>query len=194
MTKEDLLILKKKAKKRKPVFLRQEAHLRVKLADKWRKPKGIQSKMRRKHASKRKSPCVGFRTPKSLRGMDQTGLNIMRVKNVSDLQALDAKTDAAIVANVGKKKKLEIIKKLLELKIKILNIINPEEFLKKAEEEAKKKKEAKQTREEKKKKEKEERLKKAEEEKKKKEAEEKPDEEKKKEEKEEQRKMLEKQE
>ena len=41
-----LLELRKKIKGKKPNFIRQDAHKHKRLARKWRKPKGIQSKMR----------------------------------------------------------------------------------------------------------------------------------------------------
>jgi len=192
MTKEDLLVLRKKSKKKKPSFLRQEALKRVKLKNTWRKPKGGQSKTRRKFRGKGRCPNPGYGSPKAVRGLNQDGLNIIRVSNIQDVQKLDAKKDAAIIARVGKKNKIEILKKLIELKIKILNELKPEEFIKKVEDEAKKNKEAKKSREEKKKKEKEERLKKAEEKQKK--EEEKTEEEKTEEAKEEKKKVLEKKE
>ncbi|MBU2589714.1 MAG: 50S ribosomal protein L32e [Nanoarchaeota archaeon] len=192
MKKEELLILKKKAKKKKPHFLRQEGHRRVKLEEKWRNPKGYHSKTRRKFRGKGKSPNPGYGSPRALKGLTLEGLNIVRVSNLNDLKKLDVKNDAIVIARVGQKKKVELLKRLLELKIKILNVLKPEEFVKKIEDEAMKKKEEKKSREDKKKKEKEERLKKAEEKKKK--EEDKTEEEKQEEAKEEKKKVLEKKE
>ena len=51
---KELLELKKKIKKKKPNFTRQETHKKSKLKKKWRRPKGIQSKLRlNKRAIKR---------------------------------------------------------------------------------------------------------------------------------------------
>jgi len=194
MSKEESLILRRNIKKKKPNFLRQEAQRRKKLAKNWRQPKGGQSKLRKKQGGKRAHPSPGYSSPRKVRGLSREGLIIAAVGNLSEAESLDPKTQGAVISKVGKKKKVEIIKKLLEKKARILNIISPEEFVKETEEEIKKKKQEKKAKQEKKKKSKEERLKKAEEKKKKEEEEKKPEEEKKKEEKEEQRKILEKKE
>lgn len=191
---EDMLALRQRIKKKKPKFVRQEIQRRKKLTEKWRQPKGYHSKIRRKFGGKRKQPGMGYCSPKAVKGLSKQGLNLVNVSTLNIIEKMDAKKDIAIVARVGMKKKIELLKKLLEKKIKILNILNAEEIIKKADEEMKKKKEEKKKREEKKKKSKAESLKKAEEKKKKEEAEEKTEEEKKKEEKEEHRKILEKKE
>ena len=40
----DLLKLRKRIKKKKPRFVRQDSHKKPKLKKKWKKPKGLQSK------------------------------------------------------------------------------------------------------------------------------------------------------
>lgn len=189
MRMEKMLIIKKKINKRRPKFVRQEGtSKRILQKVGWRKPKGYHSKIRRKFKGRRKMPNAGYRSPLLVRGLNMQGLKPVLVKNVAEAAALVAKTDAAIIAKVGKKAKVEILKKLVEAKVKILNILNPEKFIADVEAEVKKRKDEKKAKEEKKKKSKEESLKKAAE--KKKETEEKSEEEKKKEQAEEQRKVL----
>ncbi|RME55503.1 50S ribosomal protein L32e [Candidatus Woesearchaeota archaeon] len=166
----DLLQLRKIIKKKKPSFLRQEAHVRAKLKNNWRQPKGLHSKMRRKLKSYRKMPSTGYSSPKGVRGLHPTGLREVKVLNVSELDSLDKTKDGVLIGRVGKRKRVEILKKAIELKLPILNIKDVQSYITKVEEELKKKKSLAKSREEKKKKSKEEALKKAEEKKKKEES------------------------
>lgn len=188
----DKMMLKKQIAKRRPAFIRQEGTSKKKLQKvKWRKPKGYHSKMRRKFAGRRAMPSPGYGSPKELKGLTMKGLNPVLVRNLADAAGLVAKKDGAIIANVGKKLKVELLKVLAAAKVDVLNVLNPEKFVAEVEAQIKKKQEEKKAKEEKKKKSKAESLKKAEEKKKEK-AEEKTDEEIKKEQAEEQRKLLEK--
>ena len=54
MVDEKLLELRNERKAKKPDFVRQEAWRRPKLAIKWRQPKGMQSKLRKKYRGKGK--------------------------------------------------------------------------------------------------------------------------------------------
>lgn len=112
----------KKMKRKKPRFLRQEATYVKKLGDKWRSPKGTQSKTRKKKKGKRKMPNPGYGSPKIIRGLHPSGFKEALVCNLNDLNDLNPKTHACrIASSVGKKKKLEIMKKASEFKLKILN-------------------------------------------------------------------------
>lgn len=109
-------------KRKKPKFLRQEATHRKKLGDKWRRPKGTQSKMRKKVKGKRKKPSPGYGSAKSIRGLHPSGYKEFLVFNVNDLDSINPKTHVCrIGSSVGKKKKLDIMKKANEIKIKVLN-------------------------------------------------------------------------
>lgn len=88
-------------------FTRQERY-KTKLAGKWRRPKGLHSKMRlgkRGHAGK---PSQGYRAAVSERGRI-AGLEPVRVERPEDLQGLDPKTHAIIVGSVGTRKRIAII-------------------------------------------------------------------------------------
>lgn len=134
----DLLQLRKVLKKKKPKFLRQDAHKLKRLGRKWRRPKGMDSKMRRRLRGYRKSPSVGYSSPKKVRGLTSNGKKAIIIHNVKDLQNTK---DIIISKKVGIKKKIEIIKKAQELGINILNIKDPTNFLKNIEEFIKKRKE-----------------------------------------------------
>ena len=87
---------------------------------KWRRVRGKSNKMRLGRAGYSVVPRVGFKTPKKEAGKIK-GFMPKLVHNLSELQTL-TKDEAAILARVGAKKKLELIKKADELKIKILNL------------------------------------------------------------------------
>lgn len=110
------------AKKGKKKFLRQTARAYRRLGRKWRKPRGSQSKMRRKERGKAKMPSIGYGRPKHMRGLHPSGLREVLVHNLKQLEKIDAKSEAIKIASkVGKKKRAEIVKGAKELKVKILN-------------------------------------------------------------------------
>lgn len=188
---EKILKLRKEKKDKKPEFVRQQGRTVSKLERKWRQPKGMHSKLRKKLKERGKHPSMGYSSPKKVRGLNPKGLKEVVVNNTEDLINIKKGEAAVIGKNVGKRKKLKILKKAEELKINVSNIKDAKAFIKKVEETLKKRKEEAKTKEEKKEKSKKEALKKAEE-KKKKEQKEETEEEKEKKAKEEQRKVFEK--
>lgn len=107
---------------RKPDFKRQEWFRYKKLGEKWRRPKGIHSKLRRNYKYRPPMASIGFRTPKKARGLHSSGFQEVLVHNADQLEGVDPKTQAARVGStVGYKKRLEIEKKATELGIHILN-------------------------------------------------------------------------
>ena len=107
---------------RRPAFKRQEWFRYSKLGEKWRKPKGIHSKMKR--GLKRRPPMVdiGFRGPKSVRDLHPSGFEEVRVYNVDGLEGIDPKKQAVrIGGTVGTKKRIAIEDRADELGIRVLN-------------------------------------------------------------------------
>jgi len=146
---KELLKLRREIKKRKPSFIRQDAHKKPKLKEKWRKPKGTDSKMRLNLKGYRKSPSKGWRSPKQVRNLDPSGLKPIRISTEQELAKIDKESQGIIIAKTtGLKKRLAIIKKAIEQKIQILNIKNPEEFAKSKQAEREKKKQERQKKEE----------------------------------------------
>ena len=133
MTQSQLLELRIKIKNRKPIFIRQDNPKRMKLNYKWRKPKGIHSKIRHHFKGRRKMPSPGYKSPLEVRGIHSTGLKILNVHSVDEITKLNSKTEGIVIANsVGTKKRLEILRKAKELDVKVLNL-NADEFIKKIE-------------------------------------------------------------
>jgi Ribosomal protein L32E len=107
---------------RRPAFKRQEWFRYSKLGEKWRKPKGIHSKMKRQ--LKRRPPMVdiGFRGPLSVRGLHPSGFEEVLVYNVDGLENIDPKVQAVrIGGTVGTKKRIAIEDRAAELGIRVLN-------------------------------------------------------------------------
>lgn len=144
MEKKDLLELRKKAKAKKPNFIRQDAHKKAEISKKWRRPKGFQSKMRLHKKGYRKSPSQGYRSPAVVRGLDKSGLVPTIISSKKELENIDVKKQGAIIAKaVGMKKRVELVNYAKEKGIIVLNIKDFDKFLAKVNEKLKEKKEEK---------------------------------------------------
>ena len=120
---KERLRLRKQIKKRTPDFLREEWFRYKRIPKNWRKPDGISSKMRINLKYRPSMVRVGFRGPKETRGLHPSGFEEVIVNNVSDLESIDPKTQAArIGSTVGTKKRMNIEKKAEELEVRILNM------------------------------------------------------------------------
>jgi large subunit ribosomal protein L32e len=165
---KELLALKKKMNQKRPAFIRQDSHKKAEIGPKWRKPRGMHSKIRLKKKGYRKMPNAGYRSPNVVRGMHMSGLTQVLITSLKDLENVSKESQGAIISSsFGIKKRIEALKLAKEKGITVLNIKNPDAYLKEAEENMKKKKEDKKSKAEKKQK-----KKKAEKPKEKKEAEE----------------------
>lgn len=122
-SKAELLEIRKKMKKRKPSFYRQEWFRKKEAVGlKWRKPRGIHSKQRRHNKARGALPRAGYGSPVAVRGLDRQGLREVVVRNVKDVQKIRQKEEIAIIASgVGKKKRLEILEFAMENNIKVGN-------------------------------------------------------------------------
>jgi len=156
-----LLEIKKKIAKKRPFYVRSDAHKRVCVPLKWRAPRGVHSKIRLKRRGKVSHPGPGVASPRLVRGLTMKGLKPVEVATLKELEQLDPKTDTAVIKNVGQKRRIELLKQAIAKKITVLNIKKPEEYLSQAEEAFKKRKETTKKKEESKKQKKEEALKKA---------------------------------
>lgn len=118
----ELLEQRKKVSERRPKFKRQESWRYKRLAVNWRKPKGIDNKMRKQVSGVPALVKIGYRGPRNARGLHPSGYMDILINNVYELTLLDKSKEAARIAHtVGKKKRLEIISKAESLGIKILN-------------------------------------------------------------------------
>lgn len=95
---------------------------RRRLKDTWRKPRGIDNKQREKQVKMGALPNIGYRNPKSLRGLHPSGYSEVLVRCLADLQGLDKGTIAVrIASSVGKKKRAQIVDEANKMGLKLLN-------------------------------------------------------------------------
>jgi len=133
MNTQNLLEVRNNMKERKPDFIRQDNPKRMKVNDKWRKPKGIHSKIRHKFKGRRKMPSPGYKSPREAKGLHFSGLKIVNILSINDIIRIRKEREGAVIAkSVGMKKKIEILKKAIELNVNILNL-NVNEQIKKIE-------------------------------------------------------------
>ena len=162
MELKELLDLRKKSKKKKPDFVRQDFH-KKRLGKKWKKPRGLQSKVRLRLKGKPRRISTGFGAPKKVRCLDKSGLNPVLINSFNDINKIKKEKEGAVIGkSVGLKKRYGIVKKLKELQIAVLNIKDVEKYLKKVEDGLNARKEKKKKLKEKKEKKKEEKPKKEE--------------------------------
>jgi large subunit ribosomal protein L32e len=111
-----------KLRKKTPRFTRQEFGKFAKLDDKWRTPRGCDSKKDEGKRGKGASPKIGYKRPASAREIHPSGFYPIMVRNPTELSIVDPKFQGAIIAAaVGRKKRNEIIKAANNLSITILN-------------------------------------------------------------------------
>jgi len=111
-------------------FLRRNISLHLRIGKKrkrkqvWRKPKGRDNKMRESKKGRPPLVSIGYKRKKEKK-------DVFMVYNLKDLENA-VKHDAAILGKIGKKKKTEILKRALEMKVNFQNV-NIRKFLKKNE-------------------------------------------------------------
>ncbi len=114
-------------KKRKPKFDHEQAHRWVRVSNRWRKVRGIDSvtRVRRKGRIALVSP--GYRSPKSVRGLHPSGYIEALVHKPSDLEHLNPDVHAVRIAgSVGLRKRQVILDKAESDMFRILNPGLPE--------------------------------------------------------------------
>jgi len=119
---DDLLRARKKVSTTRPKFVRQESWRYIRLAENWRKPKGVDNKMRKQVSGVPPLVKVGYRGPKSARGLHPSGYRDRLIHNIRDLEKLDPKIDAARIGHtVGRRKRIDIVSRANALGVKVLN-------------------------------------------------------------------------
>merc|ERR1712134_155444 len=113
-------IVKKKTNK----FKRHQSDLHDRVSESWRRPKGIDSRVRRKFKGKVLMPNIGYGSNKKTKHMLPDGFKKFLINNVSDLELLMMynRTYAAEVASsVSRKTREAILERAKVLDIKVTN-------------------------------------------------------------------------
>jgi large subunit ribosomal protein L32e len=120
--KRRLLKVRKRISQKRPKFSQFESWRLVRIKDHWKRPKGIDNKMRTNESGWPKSVSIGWRSPKAVRGLHPSGKEEVMVWNLADLENIDSETQVArIGGSVGRRKRDMMKIKAEELNIRILN-------------------------------------------------------------------------
>ncbi|MDP9197346.1 MAG: 50S ribosomal protein L32e [Thermoproteota archaeon] len=119
---KDLLQTRKRISRTRPKFVRQESWRYDRLAPNWRKPKGKDNKMRLQVSGVPRLVKIGYRGPRSARGLHPSGYIEVMVFNKNDLGKVDREKEAIRIGHtVGRRKREEIMVEATTLKLKVLN-------------------------------------------------------------------------
>jgi large subunit ribosomal protein L32e len=117
-----LVAKRKEASAARPAFVRQESWRYVRIHPEWRKPKGVDSKMRRQDKGWPPLVRVGYRGPAEARGLHPSGHYEVLVHRPGDLEGLVPGRDVArIGGTVGARKRASILERATELGIRVVN-------------------------------------------------------------------------
>ncbi|XP_063709897.1 large ribosomal subunit protein eL32 [Culicoides brevitarsis] len=113
-------IVKKRTKK----FIRHQSDRYDKLASNWRKPKGIDNRVRRRFKGQYLMPNIGYGSNQKTRFMLPNGFKKFLVHNLRELEILMMQNRvycAEIAHGVSSKKRKEIVERAKQLNIKVSN-------------------------------------------------------------------------
>jgi large subunit ribosomal protein L32e len=123
MEKNRLIEIRKNKKRKNPKFRRVESWRYKRVKDSWRKARGIDSQTRKKTKSGVKSPNVGYRSPKKVRGLHPSGYEEVRVTSIDDLKGLSNRKHAIkISGKLGTKKRILLVEYAQNRGFRILNV------------------------------------------------------------------------
>jgi large subunit ribosomal protein L32e len=124
MVREKRLVeLRKNINSKRPSFRRVESWRYKRVKDSWRKARGIDSQTRKKKKSGVKSPTIGYRGPKKVRGLHPSGYKEVRITTIDDLTNLNKNEHALkISGKLGAKKRIVLMDYCQKRGFKILNL------------------------------------------------------------------------
>merc|ERR1712129_35189 len=111
-------------KKKKTKFLRDQSDRKITVPTSWRRPKGIDSRCRRKFKGKTPMPNIGFGSNKKTKHVLPNGFKKFLVHNVSDLDMLMMQNRiycAEVAHNVSTIKRKAIVERASQLNVLVTN-------------------------------------------------------------------------
>ena len=116
---------KKIIKKRTKRFTRFECEdYPHKVGASWRKPHGIDCRVRRRFKGNKPMPKVGYGSDKSTRYLTPAGFKIFLVRNAADLEVLLTNNRSYIgelAHNLSARKRLNLVRRAQELNVRLTN-------------------------------------------------------------------------
>lgn len=120
--KKRLLKKRKEISARRPKFVRPESWRYKRIKKPWRKPKGIDNKMKEKRKGYPPMVSIGYRGPTAVRGLHPSGYQVVHVANIYELEVIDKETEAVMIKRtVGARKRQKILDNAADLGLKVLN-------------------------------------------------------------------------
>ncbi|EDV28613.1 60S ribosomal protein L32 [Trichoplax sp. H2] len=115
---------RKIVKKRTKRFIRHQSDRYVKVKPSWRKPKGIDNRVRRRFKGQYLMPSIGYGSNAKTRHQMPDGFKKFVIHNVEELEVLlmaNRSYAAEIAHNISSRKRQKIVQRADELSIKITN-------------------------------------------------------------------------
>jgi len=106
-------------------FLRSETVRLLRLGkkrrklQKWRKPRGRHSKIRKKRFGYPLSPSIGYKKPRSSSGLIRGKAHLL-VRNIGELERAGKNLRIVLSRRLGAKKRLELLKKAAEMGLEVV--------------------------------------------------------------------------
>eukprot|EP01116_Phalansterium_solitarium_P013621 TRINITY_DN31020_c0_g1_i1.p2 TRINITY_DN31020_c0_g1~~TRINITY_DN31020_c0_g1_i1.p2 ORF type:complete len:135 (-),score=52.66 TRINITY_DN31020_c0_g1_i1:275-679(-) len=114
-------IVKKHGQKK---FVRFQSDTKIAVKESWRKPRGIDNRVRRRFKGNRPMPKIGYGSNKKTRHMLPNGFFKFTVHNVKELELLlmhNRKYTAEIAHNVSARNRKTIVDRAAQLDVRVTN-------------------------------------------------------------------------
>jgi len=117
-----LLKMRAAVAERRPRFVRPESWRFVRLPPMWRKPKGLDNKVRKSKKGWPRRVKVGYRGPVIARNLHPSGYHEILVHNLEELsRAVPGRDIVRIGGTVGARKRVVILNRSNELGLRVVN-------------------------------------------------------------------------
>ena len=111
-----------KKKRDTPRFVRQESWRLVRVKERWRRPRGKNSKMRLGKRGWPKIVKIGYKKSRKGRGLHPSGLEEIIVRRPADLETINAKTQIVKISHtVGERNRIAIMARAQALELTVAN-------------------------------------------------------------------------